>query len=169
MKYVFSFLGSASLWITVGICFWVEPSVVFAETYTALSNIPGIDKAAESAASGDFTKMINLIYKMAIGFGAALAVLFLILGGVQYSMSSVSGVRSELKQRMTSVLGGMGLLLGAYLLLDIINPNLNRLDTPTITPVDNQQGLVPQTDLNFGTSTEPTPNDDTTRSSGPTI
>ncbi len=103
------------------------PILVGAETsalYT-LSGVPGFQPTADE--SGSFTNFINTIYRMSIGFGAALAVLVILFEGIKYSLSDSFGVKAELKGKITMALGGLALLMGAFIFLEFINPDLTDL------------------------------------------
>ncbi len=101
------------------------PMLVGAETFSSLSQLPGFDSAADE--SGSFTNFINTIYRMSIGFGAALAVLVILFEGIKYSLSDSFGVKAELKGKITMALGGLALLMGAFIFLEFINPSLTNL------------------------------------------
>ncbi len=119
--------------ILFALSFVLVPDVIFAQLDAEqeihlLTNIPGLSSAAQVAVQGDFTSLINVVYKVAIGLSAALAVLFLIFEGVRYSASVIPGVKEKLRERMTTLIGGMALLLCAYVLLEVVNPSLLRFD-----------------------------------------
>lgn len=112
------------------VMFLVSPAILFAaEEYQLLTDIPGLQ--AVETDSVDFSSFINAIYKMSIGIGSALAVLVIILSGIQYSLSTVASVKVDLKQRLLYVVGGLIILLSAYLFLNIINPQLTQFDDKT--------------------------------------
>lgn len=65
------------------------------------------------------------IYKWAVGIAALIAVVFVIMGGFIYMTAGGNAQRAqEGKDRITSALFGLLLLLGSYALLYIINPDL---------------------------------------------
>jgi hypothetical protein len=66
----------------------------------------------------------NILFKIAIGLCAALAVIMLVIYGIAYmGEESVFG-KANAKDKMTSALLGLGLALGSYVLLNTIDPSL---------------------------------------------
>jgi|GEM_PF-5600266 len=106
------------------------PVIMFAETsalYT-LSGIPGLDEAAQGVDdSTSFATFINSIYRMSIGLGSALAVIVITISGIQYAMSDAFGVKENMKSRITKAIGGLLLLMGAFIFLEYVNPDLTDL------------------------------------------
>ncbi len=104
---------------------------VFAQTnpadeYQLLSGVPGL--SAIDTSSGNFSDFINTIYRMSIGLGAALAVVIILFEGIRYSLSDSFGVKAQLKEKIMMSLGGLALLMGAFIFLQFINPDLTDLD-----------------------------------------
>lgn len=89
--------------------------------YQLLSDIPGLEAVP---VDGNFSAFINAIYTMAIGIGSALAVLMIIYVGVKYATSTIAGVKADLKAQLSMIVGGLVLLLGAFVFLSVINPRL---------------------------------------------
>ncbi len=144
-------------------CVLLVPSVASAETYIPLTNIPGLSSAADTAVQGDFTSLINVVYKVAIGLSAALAVLFLIFEGVRYSASVIPGVKTQLRERMTTVIGGMALLLCAYILLEVVNPSLTKIDDIFVSQLsyEDSENFEINESWNLGSETDEGSNKDT--------
>lgn len=98
---------------------------VYAETYTLLEPLSG---GAATSNIGS-TSYYTLVYRNALVLTVALAVLMIVIGGIQYSASSINpAMKSEAKTRIFSALGGLLLALFSWLILQTINPNL--LGTP---------------------------------------
>jgi len=70
---------------------------------------------------GDY---LNIIFKFAIGIAAALAVIMLILSGVQYMGDESIFGKTEAKSKMYSAILGLLIALGAWALLNTISPAL---------------------------------------------
>ncbi|NVN96656.1 hypothetical protein HXX01_00140 [Candidatus Nomurabacteria bacterium] len=88
---------------------------------------------------GDY---LNIIFKFAIGIAAALAVIMLILSGVQYMGDESIFGKTEAKSKMRSAILGLLIALGAWALLNTISPALTgkggvNIDTASveITPL----------------------------------
>ncbi|PIT92720.1 MAG: hypothetical protein COU08_00970 [Candidatus Harrisonbacteria bacterium CG10_big_fil_rev_8_21_14_0_10_42_17] len=63
------------------------------------------------------------LYKFSIGAGAILAMTMIVVGAVQYIISAGNpGSQSDARDRITSAIYGLALLLGAFVILFTINP-----------------------------------------------
>ena len=81
--------------------------------------------AANNAASSDLYKCINQLYKFAIALGGTIAVFFVVVAGYIY-MSADGNQESvdKAKDILVSSITAMVILLGGYVLLKAINPDL---------------------------------------------
>lgn len=80
------------------------------------------------------TDMIRYFYEWGIFLGGVLVLISFIIGGIQYISSAGNPVlMNEAKQRILSALIGLGLLLGIYLILNAINPELTIITAPSIS------------------------------------
>lgn len=70
---------------------------------------------------GDY---VNLIVGIVIAIASLLAVVMLVVGGVQYMTTDAFSGKSEARETITKALLGLILALGSYLILKTINPNL---------------------------------------------
>lgn len=70
---------------------------------------------------------LNIIFKIIIGIIGVLAVVMLILGGIQYMTTDVLTKKESGRETIKHAIGGLILALGAYLILLTINPNLVNL------------------------------------------
>ena len=105
----------------------LTPLSLGAETYAPLTTIPAFKEAAGAAETGNFAQFINVLYRMSIGLASALAVLVIVWAGIQYSVSVAVGTKENMRHRITMALGGLVLLIGAYMLLEVVNPQLTEL------------------------------------------
>lgn len=123
---------------SVSLIFLVAPVLLWAETssFYTLSQVPGLEQGAQAAETGEFSSLINTLYAMAIGLGAVAAVFMIVFAGVRYAASDVAGVKADLKERITMALGGLVLLIGAYIFLSVINPNLTELQVEDNNDLD---------------------------------
>ena len=71
-----------------------------------------------------FASYLNGAITVLITIGAMLAVLWFVIGGVEYMTSEAVGKKSDAVSRMQAALWGLLLLAGAVLILQTINPNL---------------------------------------------
>ena len=81
----------------------------------------------------------NNLYKYLIGLAAALAVIMIIWGGLEYSTQDSISKKSDGKQRIYDAIFGLVLVLSPVLVFSIINPsilnlslNLKPLDTKSV-------------------------------------
>lgn len=102
-----------------------------ATDYTPLAPLPG-------TLSGDTTSLKDYlpgIFKLAIGIAGVLAVIQIIIGGLQYMSTDAIGNKNAGRERITAAIGGLLLALGAYIILNTISPNFVNLNI-NIKPVN---------------------------------
>ncbi len=73
----------------------------------------------------DIGKYLNMLFKLGIGVCAFLAVLMLIINGITYMGDESVFGKTEAKSKMFGAILGLLIALGAWALLNTINPNLN--------------------------------------------
>ncbi|TSC77977.1 MAG: Uncharacterized protein G01um101424_111 [Parcubacteria group bacterium Gr01-1014_24] len=92
------------------------------------------DSAGKSTALGTY---LNLMIKIIIGLAAVLSVIMIVVGGLEYMTSELISSKEEGKKRILGAIFGLLLALGAYALLNTINPDLLstdiKIDQATIT------------------------------------
>lgn len=71
-----------------------------------------------------FDGYINGLYILSISLAALLAVLKIIIAGVKYAVTDVVSAKGNAKQDITSALFGLLLIMGAVIVLELINPRL---------------------------------------------
>ncbi len=77
---------------------------------------------------------VKAVYTWGIGIAALLAVLMLVFGGAQYVLAAGSFAEdSAAKERIKSAILGLLVLVGATVILSVVNPNLTDL---TLNPPD---------------------------------
>jgi len=90
-------------------------------------------------------KVLNL-YNLALGVGVILALGILVYAGVRYTASAGNASAiGDAKKWIWAALIGLVLLFGAYVFLNVLNPNLLNLEDPT-TPQNEPQ---PPPDVNL--------------------
>ena len=74
---------------------------------------------------------INLIYIFLLGASIAIAIVMLMIGGLQYTLGAASPAQIEkAKERIRNAVIGLVLLILATLLLETVNPQLKKLNPP---------------------------------------
>lgn len=116
--------------IMVGIIAIFLPAVAFAQVPISVS-IPGSYVNSTSGSPGSY---VANFYQFALLIGGILAFGVVIYGGILYmtSVGNPSG-QSDAKEWLLAALWGFLLLVGAYLILNIINPQLLNLNLPNLS------------------------------------
>jgi hypothetical protein len=115
------------------------------DTYKFLAPLPGLTEVKGNEGVAIFFEKIFIIM---ISLAGVLAVLSLILAGFQYITTGVFSVKTDAKDRIWNSILGLLLALGAFVILNTINPDLvNNLglniDSVTLTtPGDTNEPLV---------------------------
>lgn len=78
---------------------------------------------------------LNLMIKLFIGICAVLAVIMIVMGGIQYMTSELISSKEAGKERIRNAIFGLLLALGAYTLLFTINPDLLNTDLKSLENV----------------------------------
>jgi hypothetical protein len=111
-------------------------------TYTLLAPIPGMPNCMDwsgenpNCLGNDIGKYLNIIFKLIIGVCIALAVIMLIVYGFLYmGEESVFG-KVEAKSKMISAIFGLIIAIGAWTLLNTINPALTGKDGINIDAIN---------------------------------
>ena len=92
-----------------------------ASAYAILESIPGI--SAGSAPS--LSTYLRAVFLTGIGLAGVLAVLMIVIGGIQYIGSGMSpSGKSDARDRITNAIMGLLLALLSWIILNTINPSL---------------------------------------------
>lgn len=105
--------------------------------YTLLAplpcNTPGIEGCGEDEllktfdptdAHNAFGKYLNLMITIFIGICAVLAVIMIVMGGIEYMTTELISGKEAGRQRITNAIFGLILALGAWTILNQINPDI---------------------------------------------
>lgn len=125
--------------------------------YTPLAPLPDPDTGElktsfDTKDSCAFGTYLNIIIKIFFGICAALAMLMIIIGGIQYMTSELMSSKESAKESITHAIFGFLLALSAYLILNTLNPdllnaclnNLPKAEITIIEPLSSQQERVSQ-------------------------
>ena len=88
------------------------------------------------------SEYITAIYTFALGLGTLLAMLMIVIGAVQYTLSESATKKEDRIDRITSAVLGLSLLLAATLILNFVNPQIPELSDPTV-PLVTVPGKLP--------------------------
>ena len=93
--------------------------------YELLEPLPG---GPEKIAPGGFSAYLSALFKYAIAVAAVLAVVMIVIGGLQYiGAAGNTSVIEDAKDRIYWAIVGLFLALGSWLILYNINPELKEL------------------------------------------
>lgn len=99
------------------------PVAAFAQTYTFIETIPGLPTGASRP--GLFGNYLSTLFQIALTTAAILAMLFIIVGGVRYTLTAVSpSDKGAAKKLIWNAIGGLLIVLAGWLVLWTINPDL---------------------------------------------
>jgi hypothetical protein len=106
---------------------------LLAANFTVSPTIPGLTNVSTVGPAG----WIKGFYNFALIFAGILAFGAIVYGGIKYATSAGNASQqSEGRSWIWSALIGLLLLAGAYLILNTINPNLVKLQNPTLSTVN---------------------------------
>ncbi|MEK7552897.1 MAG: pilin [Patescibacteria group bacterium] len=110
---------------------WATKSFLLTPGVTLLEPLPGSLSSASPATERvtGLTEYLKILFPMALGLAATLAVLMIAFGGIEYIWSSGSaGKKEQGRKRISEAILGLLLTLAAYLILRTINPDLVSLN-----------------------------------------
>ncbi len=117
------------------------------DTYEPLAELPGLTDLNFSQEC-PLVDYINTIFQLLIGIIIIIAMVKLVLGGLEYITSeSISG-KANAKESIINAFAGLVIALGAYLILNTINPTLLNLCPKIDKAVQVIDEDVPQTAVN---------------------
>ncbi len=109
---------------------------------------------AATVSTSSVAEDINNFYNKAVGFGVIAALLMITVGAVYITISGASPDKNrEGKDIIISAISGLVLLLGAYLILKLINPeivNLTLIQPKAISGINNNIDTVSSTNSTCG-------------------
>lgn len=107
--------------------------------------LTNITFAFNGTGSNEIGLLILGIYGLSLILGSFLAVLMIIIGGIQWSISTSNPqIKASAKDRITKAVLGLLVLLFSVLILNIINPDLTKIYIFNIKdPPDFEEGVMP--------------------------
>jgi hypothetical protein len=104
----------------------ILPEALFAQASEPVATL--INLPIEVQQGGDaFTAYINILYAFSISVAALLAVIKIIIAGAKYMLTDIVTSKGEALKEIKGALLGLLLILGAVLILTIINPRLSEV------------------------------------------
>lgn len=98
-------------------------NIVSAQTVNLIEPIPGGNTLVRGP--GLLTTYLSLVFNIALSVAAILALLFIVLGGVRYTLSAISpSEKGAAKTMIFNAIWGLLIVLLAFIILKTINPDL---------------------------------------------
>jgi hypothetical protein len=88
--------------------------------YTLLEPLPTLN----GNNSPDLVQYLTAVYELVIGFAGILAVLMIVIAGLEYIFAALPSTKSDAKNRIIGAISGLLLILVSIILLQAINPQL---------------------------------------------
>lgn len=133
------------LTVGMGILF---PMDIFAQTaeYKMLAPLPGITKDGSNDTS-TIASYIPGMVQLIIALAGAMAVVMIIIGGIQYMSSDAFSGKEEGKNRIWNAIWGLMLAISAFVILNTLNPDLVKFNLiiPGLeggAPIDGNLGKI---------------------------
>jgi len=96
--------------------------------YKSLTDSNNSPMFSQVFSSGSLPAFFNAIFTTAISVGAILAVLEIAYAGWEYMSSDLLGKKNDAKDRIRNAVMGLMLLLGIWIILNQINPDILNLN-----------------------------------------
>lgn len=119
MKPAFRYLS----YLIPGALLCVASSVLAADkSYLIVGDLPFIKNTT------DLGSYLSGIFQIGIGIAVTLAVVMLVLNGIQYMFSDIPGIKVAAKNNLGNIIWGLLLAFSSWLILYTINPHLVKFD-----------------------------------------
>lgn len=86
-----------------------------------LAPLPGLENINENI---NISQYLRVLFRVTIGLTIFLAIIFLVLGGIEYATTDAFSGKEAGREKMTNAVLGLLLALSAYVILNTINPKL---------------------------------------------
>ncbi len=105
-------------------------------SFIPLTNLPGLSGEGQRT----LADYINVLFRLALGVGAMLAVIQIAYAGTRYMMTDAFGTKEQAKKDITGALLGLLIMLSTVVLLGLINQDILNINV--------LQGLTPLKPVN---------------------
>ncbi len=96
--------------------------------YQLLAPLPKVSPTFDPTDDSALGKYLNIMIEVVIGLSAVFAVVMIVIGGIEYMTSELISSKEAGKEKIEGALLGLIIALGAYALLNTINPDLLNSD-----------------------------------------
>ena len=126
-------------------------------TYTLLQPLPGLEGAnqtIDTKANPDTNpcplgNYLNIMIKLFFGICGVLAVIMIVMGGIEYMTSDLISSKEAGKESIRNAVLGLLLALGSYLILNTINPDLLNICLNALPKAEMTMTEAPPTSSDF--------------------
>jgi hypothetical protein len=109
--------------------------------YTSLVNLPGLTDNTNRT----LAEYVNVLFRLAIGIGALIAVVKIIVAGIKYMASDAVFSKEEAKKDIQNALLGLLIMLSTVVILRLINKDLLNIDVfQALQPLKGVELTAPQ-------------------------
>lgn len=130
-------IGILVLFVIWDLGFVISVSADEGVKYSLLQPLPGVGQQVSS-----FPEYVKKIIPFILSLAAVLAVVMIVIGGIQYAISEAIDSKADARDRITQAIFGLLLALLSYLILYTINPQLVNLQL-TIPGLNQNQTAPP--------------------------
>lgn len=92
--------------------------------YKPLAPLPGLDDVYDTTGNCPLGKYLKIMIGLVIGIATVLAMVMIVLGGMEYMTSELISSKEAGKEKIKNAIIGLLIALGAWLILNTINPTL---------------------------------------------
>ncbi len=116
------------------------PGTLFAqvEDYTVLAPLPNTTSCQNGVGencTADLSTYLPGMFNLTIGVAAVLAFIMIVFGGFLYATTDAIQGRNQGKDYITNALYGLGLVIGAWAILNTINPQILSFKLDLVSPM----------------------------------
>ena len=137
-------------------------------TYEPLSPLPGLEGVYDTTGDCPLGKYLTIMINLILGIAAVLAMVMIVSGGIQYMGSELISSKEAGKDQIKNAILGLLLALGAYLILNTINPSLLKICLNEIPKINSVSEDEPQVAVNGQFCANPSYADGSTWTGTPT-
>lgn len=95
--------------------------------YNFLVPLPGVPE------NSNLTTYVPAAINLTIGIAAVLAFIMITFGGIRYATADAIGTKEDGRKHIENALWGLILVIGAYAILNTLNPNMLKFDFSTVS------------------------------------
>jgi len=139
LKNLFGICATTSILVLFAVTFLLPVFSASAADYVPLAPIPGT--TATNGSGTNLSTYLTGMFKVGIAVAGVLTFLMIVWGGFTYLSTDAIMGKEEGKERIQRALGGLVLALGAYIILNTINPQLVNLNL-NFGPVANRAPTI---------------------------